>query len=132
MVDLGKAEPSAPTPPLVTDNAFLVLLAFDGLLLGALSLAMNPLHVGAVPVPIGVVPTLVFLPWLVRRAGEIDVRYLPGGGPLWAWLLAVVVGGLFGPGGDAMLPPQWPSLLLVAAGVVAGMLAMRPALMRGP
>lgn len=114
-----------PEPPVVSDGALLGLLVFDGLLLGAFGLAFTPLYSGGLPVPMGAILSIMILPWLVRRAGEIDPRPLVAVAPLAAWLLAVLVLGLTGPGGDVMLPATWQSLLLVGGGVVAGLVALR-------
>jgi len=114
----------------------LVLLAFDGLLLGAFGLAFTPLFIGAVPVPLGAVLSIIILPWLVLRAGDVDPRPGFAGAPLIAWFVAVVVLGLTGPGGDVILPTQpgtfWTSLVLFFGGVGAGLWALRRVLTRPP
>jgi hypothetical protein len=79
----------------------------------------------------GVVLSVLVLPWLVRRAGEIDPRPAVAAAPLTAWVAAVGVLGLFGPGGDVMLGPDWQSLLLVVAGVGAGLWGLRAVLEQG-
>jgi len=114
----------------------LVLLAFDGLLLGAFGLAFTPLFIGAVPVPLGAVLSIIILPWLVLRAGDVDPRPGFAGAPLIAWFVAVVVLGLTGPGGDVILPTQpgtfWTSLVLLFGGVGTGLWALRRVLTRPP
>jgi len=105
------------------DAGVLALLIVDGVLTGAVGLAFTPLYIGAVPVPLGVVLSVVVLPWLVLRAGEIDRRF--AGAPVFAWFATVAVLGLFGPGGDALLTTTWQSLLFVVGGVGAGMWALR-------
>lgn len=107
------------------DVAVLGLLAFDGALLGAFGLAFTPLHTGGVPVPMGALLTILILPWLVSRAGEIDPRPALAGAPIIAWLVVIFVLGLTGPGGDALLPTTWQSLLLFGGGLAAGLLALR-------
>lgn len=118
-----------PAPPLVTDATLLVLLVGNGLLLGAFGLVFTPLYTNGIPVPMGIVLSVLVLPWLVQRAGEIDPRPAVASAPLVAWLVAVVALGLFGPGGDAMLMATWQSLLLVVAGVLAGLWGLRTVLM---
>jgi hypothetical protein len=107
------------------DVAVVALLAFDGALLGAFGLAFTPLYTGGVPVPVGALLTILILPWLVIRAGEVDPRPALAGAPIIAWLAVIFVLGLTGPGGDALLPTTWQSLLLFAGGLAAGLLALR-------
>jgi hypothetical protein len=103
----------------------LILLVVDGGLLGAFGLAFTPLYWGPVPVPVGALVSILVLPWLVRRAGEIDPGASMAGAPLWAWLIVVFVLGIGGPGGDTLLPLTWQSLLLVGGGLGAGLWALR-------
>ncbi len=116
-------------------TAVLALLTFDGLLLGAFGLAFTPLFIGATPVPLGAVLSILILPWLVLRAGEIDPRPGPAVAPLVAWFVVVVVLGLTGPGGDVILPIAagtiWTSLVLVLGGGLAGLWALRRVLTGG-
>ena len=65
-----------------SDAGVLALLIVDGILTGAVGLAFTPLYLGAVPVPLGVVLSVLVLPWLVLRAGEIDRRF--AGAPVFA------------------------------------------------
>ena len=111
--------------PLVPDSVLLALLVVDGLLLGAFGLMFTPLYTNGIPVPMGVVLSVLVLPWLVRQAGEIDGRPAVAGAPLTAWVVAVGVLGLFGPGGDAMLLANWQSLALAIGGVGAGLWGLR-------
>ncbi len=112
----------------VPDGALLALLALDGLLLGAFGLVFTPLYTKGVPVPMGAVLSILVLPWLVHRAGEVNTRPAVAAVPLVAWVVAVGVLGLFGPGGDAMLALDWQSLLLLAGGIGAGLWALRAVL----
>jgi hypothetical protein len=117
-----------PPPPLLPDGALLVLLVLNGLLLGGFGLMFTPLYTNGIPVPMGAVLSILLLPWLVRQAGEIDARPAVAGAPLTAWVMAVGVLGLLGPGGDALLLPSWQSLLLLAGGIGAGLWALRAAM----
>jgi hypothetical protein len=117
--------PEPEQPPLVPDRVLLVLLVVDGLLLGTFGLMFTPLYTNGIPVPMGVVLSILVLPWLVRQAGEIDARPAVAGAPLTAWVLAVGVLGLFGPGGDAILMANWQSLALAVGGIGSGLWALR-------
>jgi hypothetical protein len=117
-----------PEPPAVSDGTLLGLLVLDGVLVGGLGLVFTPLYLGGVPVPLGVLLSVLVLPWLVFRAGEIDVRPSRAGAPLLGWVLTVGVLGLAGPGGDVMLPATWQSLLLAVGGIGAGLWALRSVL----
>jgi hypothetical protein len=117
--------------PFVSDGALFVLLVVDGLLLGAFGLMFTPLYTNGIPVPMGIVLSVMVLPWLVRHAGEIDGRPAVAGAPLTAWVVAVGVLGLLGPGGDAMLAANWQSLVLLVGGIGSGMWALRGVIERG-
>lgn len=123
--DTGERATADRAEPFVPRGALLVLLVVNGLLLGAFGLMFTPLYTNGIPVPMGAVLSILVLPWLVRQAGEIDARPAVAGSPLTAWVVAVAVLGLFGPGGDAMLVPNWQSLLLVFGGIGAGLWALR-------
>ncbi|MEJ3656819.1 hypothetical protein WEH80_28050 [Actinomycetes bacterium KLBMP 9759] len=110
----------------------LTLLTIDGALIGGFGLGFTPLHVAAIPVPIGAVVSMIVLPWLVLRAGEIDQGPSMAGAPLWAWLFVIGVLGLAGPGGDVLLPPTWQSALLVVGGLATGLWALRTVLLSPP
>lgn len=110
--------------PLLTDGTLLGLLTLDGALIGAFGLVFTPLYVNGVPLPLGALLSILVLPWLVRRAGELDPRPAFAAAPLTAWGVTVVVLGFLGPGGDVLLPITWPSLLLVVGGLAAGLWAL--------
>jgi hypothetical protein len=118
---MGDRRPRSAVP----DGALLGLLVLDGLLLGAFGLMFTPLYTNGVPVPMGAVLSILVLPWLVHRAGEVCGRPVVAAAPLIAWVLAVAVLGLSGPGGDTMLVVDWQSLLLLVGGIGAGLWALR-------
>lgn len=118
-----------PSRPGLHSPGLLALLVVDGLLLGAIGLALTPMYAGAVPTPVGALLSIGLVPWLVLRAGELDARPAVAGAPLLAWLLAVGVLGVGGPGGDVLLPATWQSALLVFGGLFAGLWALRRVLM---
>jgi hypothetical protein len=109
------------------DLPVVAVLAVDGALLGAFGVVYTPLYAGAVPVPMGAVLTALILPWLVLEAGALRPRPLVAAAPLLAWLLAVATLGVVAPGGDVLLAPTWQTLLLIAAGLGAGLWAVRQA-----
>ncbi|HZG92400.1 MAG TPA: hypothetical protein VEZ42_19505 [Pseudonocardia sp.] len=120
---------TGPPPPAATEGGMLGLLLLNALLLGAFGLVFTPLYVGTVPVPLGPLLVILILPWLVLRAADIDPRPGVAAAPMWMWLLTVLVLGLWGPGGDAMLPlapaTLWMSMLLLGGGLIAGTVALR-------
>ena len=129
---LTKGDPGRglPVPPAAAaEGGLLGLLLLDAILLAGLGLALTPYHVGAAPVPVGALLVVAVLPWLVRRAADVDPRPGVAGAPMWTWLLVTLALGLWGPGGDAMLPmapdTAWTSLVLVGGGLLAGLLGLR-------
>ncbi len=108
-----------------SDSALLALLIVDGVLLGALAVAFNPLYVGPAPVPLGAVASLLVVPWLVLRAGDVDPRPGWAGAPAFAWFVTIGVLGLTGPGGDFVLAGTWQPIVLLAAGIGGAVWAMR-------
>lgn len=103
----------------------LAVLLIDAAVLGAVELMFEPMYVGAVPVPIGALAAALTLPWLVRQAAEVNPAPAVAGAPVLVWLLVVGILGLDGPGGDVLLPATWQSVLLVVAGLGAGLLSLR-------
>lgn len=96
----------------------LVLLIVDAALLAVLELFFLPLRVGGtVPFPVTVLVAAVTTPLLVRLAGRL-VGPRAAFAPLVAWVLVLVVVGLFGPGGDLVLLQDWRALLLIAGGAL--------------
>ena len=119
----------APPSDAALEGGLLGLLLLDAILLAGLGLAFTPFYVGSTPVPIGALLVVLVLPWLVLRAAEIDPRPSVAAAPLSTWLLVTLVLGLWGPGGDAILPMApttvWTSLVLVGGGLLAGVVALR-------
>ncbi|GAA2561267.1 hypothetical protein [Pseudonocardia hydrocarbonoxydans] len=117
--------------PRLTGVAGLVLLTVDGALLGAFGVVFAQIHTAGVPVPMGVVLSMLILPWLVLRAGELDDRPGVAAAPLAAWFAVVAVLAVGGPGGDVLVPVNWQSGALVFGGLGAGLWALRRVLERG-
>ncbi|MGV9713554.1 facilitated glucose transporter [Gordonia sp. NPDC003424] len=101
------------------DRLLLAFLVLDGFVVGVLSVAFAYLRFGGVVLPVAAVIAgvlnCVFL-WLASSFTDGPARYLP----LLAWLLALVIGSLPGPGGDVELDPSGaltiPTLLLLVIG----------------
>ena len=106
----------------------LVVLVFDAVLLAAVELLYLPLRVGTVPLPITILLALVSTPWLVRSAAELDGPPAVAAVPLVTWVAAMLVFGAAGPGGDVLLPADWRSLALLAAGIFPGAVELGRAL----
>jgi len=85
-------------------------LGFDGYLL--------PYMLGGSPLPVSALVAALTTPWLVRVAGTLSPRLMIAAAPLFGWILAVAVFGMFGPGGDLVLVSDWRSLLLFACGAL--------------
>jgi hypothetical protein len=100
-------------------NSLLVVLVLviDAVLLAMMELMFLSLALGSIPLPISALVALLSTPWLVRRAGEVSGSF-GASAPLVAWVLAVAVLGLAGPGGDALLLGDWSSLLFLGAGLL--------------
>lgn len=104
------------------------LLFLISVLLVAFQLMFQMLYIGPVPVPVGTVIALVSLPWLVHATvTEISPTTAGAAAPVLLWFASVLVLGIFGPGGDVLLPATWQSLLLLVAGAAAGLIAFRRA-----
>ncbi len=103
----------------------LAVLVVDAVVLAALELLFLPLRfdgyllpyaLGGVPVPASALVAALTTPWLVSVAGKIAPKPLVAAAPLLAWIVAVAVFGMFGPGGDLVLIADWRSLLLFVCG----------------
>jgi hypothetical protein len=105
----------------------LAVLVVDAVVLAVLELLFMPLRLdgfllpyalGGLPLPLTALVAALTTPWLVTVAGTLSPRLLVAGAPLFAWILAVAVFGMFGPGSDVVLVDDWRSLLLFACGAL--------------
>lgn len=111
--------------------AVLVVLVLDAILLAVVELLFLPLYLGAVPFPVTILLAAVSTPWLVRSAAALGEPSAAAAAPLVAWVVALLVFGVAGPGGDVLLPADWRSLLLMAAGIFPGAVELGRALAKG-
>ncbi|MCO1576995.1 hypothetical protein M8C13_14650 [Crossiella sp. SN42] len=112
----------------------LLVLVLDAVLLAWLQLMFLPLRVWdfwpAVPpaynwpLPVTVLLAVVTTPWLVLAAARCTHRMILVSLPFLAWLGALVVLGVAGPGGDMLLTDDWRSLLLLSVGSLSGAVAL--------
>jgi hypothetical protein len=109
------------------DRLVLAVLVVDAVVLAVVELLFMPLRLdgfllpyalGGLPLPLTALVAALTTPWLVKVAGTLSPRLLIAGAPLFAWILAVAVFGMFGPGGDVVLVDDWRSLLLFACGAL--------------
>jgi hypothetical protein len=113
------------------DWLMLLVLVLDAIMLALLEMFFLPLrfdgfelpNLGGLPVPVTVILAAVTMPWLVARAGDASGRILIVGAPLWAWLATLGVVGFVGTE-NLVLIEDWRSLLLLAAGVLSGGIAL--------
>jgi hypothetical protein len=115
------------------DRWFLALLVADAVVLAVVELLFLPLafdgHVlpyilGGLPLPLMPLLAAVTMPLLVTAAVRLSPRLTVASAPLVAWVLAVGVFGLAGPGGDIVLPADWRALLLFACGLFPSVVAL--------
>lgn len=106
----------------------IALLAVDSVLIAMYELFLLPLHLprslGGGPFPVMVLAAAVTTPLLVWATARVAPRPGAAVAPLVAWLLTVLALGVTGPGGDRVLPPDWRTLLLMAAATVPGGIAV--------
>jgi hypothetical protein len=111
----------------VRDWLTLAVLVVDAVVLAVLELLFVPLRfdgfllpntLGGISLPVSALVAAVTTPWLVSVAGRLSPTLLVGAAPLAAWIVAIAVFGMFGPGGDLVLVADWRSLLLFACGAL--------------
>lgn len=121
-----------------TRRGLLLLLCFDAVVLAVIELMLLPLRLdgrllpdlGGFPFPITALLAALTTPLLVSAATRIGSRVSVAGAPLFAWFAALIVLGLFGPGGDQVLIPDWRTLLLLAGGALPSAIVLGGALGR--
>jgi hypothetical protein len=118
--------------PLTAQRQWLLaLLVADAVLLAVVELFFLPLRLdgtilpklGDVPMPVTVVLAVLTTPWLVSQT-SILVRPGLSWLPLLVWILTLMVVGIAGPGGDAVLLQDWRTLLLFGGGALPGAVAL--------
>jgi hypothetical protein len=117
------------------------LLVLDAVLLALLEMFYLPLRLsperGGWMLPVSIVLAALSTPLLVVAGARLTTRLLVATAPLSAWVLTIGGIGLDGPGGDVVLPQDYRTLLLFAAGmlpsgVLIGRMTGRAALPAGP
>jgi hypothetical protein len=114
------------TTSTVTAAVVVAILALDAVLLAWTEMAWLTLRTAAdgVPLPLSAVVALITTPVLVLAADAAWPASRAPLVPLAAWTLTVLVAGLWSPAGAGVLPPDWRAILLLAAGVLPGALAL--------
>jgi hypothetical protein len=111
----------------------LAVLVVDAVVLAVVELLFLPLRfdgyllpniLGGMPVPASALVAALTTPWLVDVAGRLSPKLLVAAAPLFGWIVAVAVFGMFGPGGDLVLVADWRSLLLFACGALPSALVL--------
>lgn len=116
----------------------LAVLLVDTVVLAALELFYLPLRLDGTilprledaPVPATVLLAAVTTPLLVFLAARL-VHRRAAMLPLVVWIATLVVIGVFGPGGDRVLLPDWRTLLLLAGGALPAAMVLGGAVGRG-
>ncbi|TCP56242.1 hypothetical protein EV191_101182 [Tamaricihabitans halophyticus] len=120
-------------------RALLAILCVDAALLAIVELFYLPLRLdgtvlpdlGGAPFPISAVLALVTTPLLVSQAARVGAKASIAGAPLFVWFVVLLIFGVFGPGGDNLLIPDWRTLLLLACGALPSAIVLGGALGRG-
>lgn len=114
----------------VPAGAQLTVLVVVTVVLAMLELMFQFTYVGPVPLPIGTLLIVLTMPWLVRESAEALPTSVGAALVPVLWFLVTAVFGAFGPGGDSLLVPAWQTLLLLATGVLVGLVCFRRAVER--
>ncbi|WP_231951248.1 hypothetical protein [Nocardia terpenica] len=104
------------------------LLVFDGLVTVVLEALFLPLYAGSTPLPLTALVAAVVNVLLVLGMGTVVSRPMFMALPLLAWMLGFLLCSSGGPGGDIVLEDSWPTLALLACGLIpAGFVLFRRA-----
>ncbi|WP_020670491.1 hypothetical protein [Amycolatopsis nigrescens] len=117
---------------------FAVLL-LDTVLLALLEMFFLPLRLdgvllpkaGDIPMPLTVLVAVFTTPLLVKQAAKL-VHPRASFAVLGAWILTLLVVGVFGPAGDQVLAEDWRTLLLLAGGAFPAAMVLGGSLARPP
>lgn len=122
------------------DAVLYPLLIVDALVLALLELAYLPLRfdgrllpaLGDAPAPFSLLVAAITMPILVSQAAHWSARMGKSGLyaalPMIVWLVAVLVFGVMGPGGDRFMTQDWRMLALLALGTLPGSFVLGNAL----
>ncbi len=101
------------------------VLVVDAVLLAWTEMAWLSLRVGAtaVPLPLSALVAAVTTPVLVLAADAALPRTTAPLLPLAGWTLTILLAGLWSPAGGGVLVPDWRAILLLAAGLLPGVVA---------
>ncbi|GAA4857224.1 hypothetical protein [Saccharopolyspora cebuensis] len=103
------------------DRLVLGFLLLDAFLLALIELLFLPSYLGPVQFPITAAVAAVTTPLLVAEAGRLAPHRGVASAPLLVWFATVFAVGMFGPGGDIVLPGNdWRTLLLIVGGALPG------------
>ena len=114
----------------VPAGAQLTVLVVLTVLLAMLELMFQFAYIGPVPLPMGTLVILLTMPWLVRETAAALPTSVGAALVPVVWFVVTAVFGAFGPGGDSLLVPAWQTLLLLATGVLVGLVCFRRAVER--
>lgn len=109
-----------------------IVLVVDAVALAGLELLYLPLRIDGVAFPVTILVAALSTPWLVRHAASLGGRPVVAAAPLLAWVVAIMVFGVAGPGGDVLLPADWRSVCLLGGGLFPAAVALGGALARSP